>query len=89
MTTAAATKPKTETPEAGPTASRGYVAGSHTALVRAEHDKRRVELLARDEVLSHEIEARQAERDDINEALRLLSEPASNVVRLDREPGAA
>lgn len=84
MTAAAATKPKIEKPKAAQPASRGYVAGSHAALVRAEHDKRRVELLARDEVLSHEIDAKQAERDDINEALRLLSEPASNVVKMER-----
>lgn len=52
-----------------------YVKGSHTAGVKADHDERRVAMLARDEVLAGEIQRRQDERDDINEALRLLSDP--------------
>ncbi len=61
-----------------------YVAGSHAARVRAEHDARRTELLARDEILAAEIETREAERHDINEALRLMSHPGDveNVVPL-------
>jgi hypothetical protein len=61
-----------------------YAPGSHTNSIRALHDARRTELLARDEVLSAEIEALQAERHDINEALQLMSQPASNVVDLAR-----
>lgn len=56
-----------------------YSPGSHTGAVRALHDQRRTELLARDEVLSAEIDAAQAERDDISEALRLMSKPAEVV----------
>ena len=56
-------------------ASGKYVAGSHAARVRAEHDERRTELLARDEILAGEIERREAERHDITEALRLMSDP--------------
>lgn len=66
-----------------------YVAGSHAARVRAEHDERRTELLARDEILAGEIERREAERHDINEALQLMSQPISaqlgNVVRMGSE----
>lgn len=65
-----------------------YVKGSHAAGVRADHDERRTALLARDEVLDGEIRRRQEERDDINEALRLMSEPApaaahANVVSIN------
>lgn len=61
-----------------------YVAGSHAARVRAEHDERRTALLARDEILAGEIERRETERHDISEALALMSEPATlaNVVPL-------
>jgi hypothetical protein len=59
-----------------------YAPGSHTGAVRALHDARRTELLARDEILSAEIEAAQAERDDISEALRLMSQPGEVVVAL-------
>lgn len=62
------------TPE--PARAAAYVKGSHSARVRAEHDERRTELLARDEVLAAEIEVRQNERHDINEALGLMSAPA-------------
>lgn len=56
-----------------------YVAGSHTARVHAEHEERRTELLARDEILAGEIERREAERHDIGEALRLMSDPGVSV----------
>ncbi|WP_375597595.1 hypothetical protein [Devosia sp. Naph2] len=59
-----------------------YSPGAHTGAVRALHDARRTELLARDEILASEIAAAQAERDDINEALKLMSGPAANVVDL-------
>lgn len=59
-----------------------YSPGSHTGAVRALHDARRTELLARDEILSAEIAAAQAERDDISEALRLMSQPGEVVVAL-------
>ena len=61
-----------------------YVKGSHTASVVVDHEERRTALLARDEVLDGEIRRRQEERDDINEALRLLSHPGepANVVTL-------
>lgn len=66
-----------------PAQPAAYVKGSHTASIRVDHDERRTALLARDEVLDGEIRRRQEERDDINEALRLLSDPgASNVVPL-------
>ncbi len=68
----------TTTPK--PVKAATYVKGSHAAGVRADHDERRTALLARDEVLDGEIRRRQEERDDINEALRLLSDPGSNVV---------
>lgn len=61
-----------------------YAPGSHTGAVRALHDARRTELLARDEILSSEIDAAQAERDDISEALRLMSQPAETVVALQK-----
>lgn len=61
-----------------------YAPGSHTGAVRALHDARRTELLARDEILSSEIEAAQAERDDISEALRLMSQPGETVVALQK-----
>lgn len=54
-----------------------YVKGTHASRVRSEHDERRTELLARDEILAGEIQRRQDERDDINEALRLLSDPGT------------
>ncbi|MFC3706063.1 hypothetical protein ACFOOL_15020 [Devosia honganensis] len=57
------------------TKAETYSPGAHTGAVRALHDARRTELLARDEVLASEIAAAQAERDDINEALRLMSPP--------------
>lgn len=83
MTTRPPRKPATEAAEAPPRPSRPrtYVAGAHTASIKAEHDQRRTELLARDEVLAAEIEAREAERHDISEALRLMSDPgpAKNV----------
>lgn len=81
--------PKTTPAEAvTPAKSTTYVKGSHTASVRADHDERRTALLARDEVLDGEIRRRQEERDDINEALRLTSEPAqvaayANVVSIN------
>lgn len=56
-----------------------YSPGSHTGAVRALHDARRTELLARDEILSAEIDAAQAERADISEALRLMSQPAETI----------
>lgn len=59
-----------------------YAPGSHTNSIRALHDARRTELLARDEVLAAEIEALETERHDINEALKLMSGPVSNVVDL-------
>ena len=59
-----------------------YVKGSHTARVRTEHDERRTELLARDEILAGEIQRREDERHDIGEALRLMSDHGmpSNIV---------
>ena len=66
-----------------------YVPGSHTSRVRAEHDARRVELLARDDVLASNIAALQAERDDIHEALQIMSSPAANVVELRAQQGRA
>lgn len=57
-----------------------YSPGSHTGAVRALHDQRRTELLARDEVLASEIAAAQAERDDINDALMLMSPPVEAAV---------
>lgn len=65
-------------------AKPAYVKGSHTASVIVDHEERRTALLARDEVLDGEIRRRQEERDDINEALRLLSHPGepANVVTL-------
>lgn len=70
-------KAATDTPDAPPRPSRNrtYVAGSHTASIKAEHDQRRTELLARDEVLASEIKTREDERHDISEALRLMSDP--------------
>lgn len=62
-------------PVVKPAKAIAYVKGSHTASVRVDHDERRTALLARDEVLAGEIQRRQGERDDINEALRLLSHP--------------
>lgn len=62
--------------------TEAYSPGSHTGAVRALHDLRRTELLARDDVLASEIAAAQAERDDISEALRLMSQPAETVVAL-------
>lgn len=59
-----------------------YAPGSHTSSIRALHDARRTELLARDEILSAEISALEAERHDINEALKLMSSPAETVVAL-------
>lgn len=80
------------TPVTKPAKPAAYVKGSHAARVRAEHDERRTELLARDEILAGEIERREAERHDINEALRLMSEPApaahANVVSINA-PAAA
>ncbi len=61
-----------------------YAPGSHTGAVRALHDARRTELLARDEILSAEIDAAQAERDDINQALQLMSQPGEVVVALKK-----
>ncbi len=61
-----------------------YAPGSHTSSVRAHHDALRTEMLSRDEVLAAEIAALQAERDDISEAMLLLSNPAANVVDLKR-----
>lgn len=61
-----------------------YAPGSHTGAVRALHDQRRTELLARDEVLASEIAGAQAERDDISEALRLMSQPAETIVALQK-----
>jgi hypothetical protein len=40
-------------------------------------------------VLSAEIEARETERHDIGEALRLMSSPAENVVELKARSAAA
>ncbi len=65
-----------------PAKTEAYAPGSHTASIRALHDARRTELLARDEVLAAEIEALQTERHDISEALRLMSSEASNVVEM-------
>ncbi len=59
-----------------------YAPGSHTNSIRALHDARRTELLARDEVLAAEISALEAERHDISDALSIMSSPASNVVEL-------
>ncbi len=56
-----------------------YSPGAHTGAVRALHDAQRTELLARDEILAAEIAAAQAERDDISEALLLMSKPADVV----------
>ena len=78
-TAATGTEPTTITK---PAKAPVYVKGSHTAAVRVDHDERRTALLARDEVLDGEIRRRQEERDDINEALRLLSDPGANVVHL-------
>lgn len=46
-----------------------YAPGSHTGAVRALHDARRTELLA---------------RDDIHQALQLMSPPAETVVALKK-----
>lgn len=70
-------KPETETAAARPTKAATYVPGSHSARIRTEHDERRTELLARDEVLAAEIAIRETERHDISEVLRLTSEPAA------------
>lgn len=82
---------KTDTTEvSAPRAGRAaaYVAGSHTAGILAEHDAKRTELLARDEVLAAEIDVRQNERHDINDALGLMSQPGvatTNVVAMAAE----
>ena len=69
--------------QAKPTKPASYVKGSHTARVRSEHDERRTELLARDEILAGEIQRREDERHDIGEALRLMSDPGeANIVPL-------
>ena len=68
------TKPENEV--TFPSKAASYVAGSHAARVRTEHNERRTELLARDEILAGEIERREQERHDISEALALMSEPA-------------
>lgn len=84
MTTTAKTTEVT-TPATKPSKPASYVKGSHTARVRSEHDERRTELLARDEILAGEIERRHAEREDIGEALRLMSDPGdakANIVPL-------
>jgi hypothetical protein len=73
---------KTATSEIERPRKAAYVAGTHTNRVKAEHEERRTELLARDEILAGEIERRQAEREDIGEALRLMSDPGTNVVPL-------
>lgn len=71
-----------------------YVPGSHAAGVRASRDAERTRLLARQDVVAAERDARQAEMDDIAEALALLSEPSKleafegNVTSLNRQ-GAA
>ena len=59
----------------------GYAPGGHSAAVRAQHDELRIALLARDEVLAAEIEARQRERDDISEALAMCSEPLKQAIQ--------
>lgn len=59
-----------------------YVAGSHSARVRAEHDERRTELLALRDVLEGQRSALVDQIEDIGEALMLLSDPGTNVVSL-------
>ena len=69
-------KPEVEANPVRTAKAQTYVPGSHSARIRTEHDERRTELLARDEVLAAEISIRETERHDISEALRLTSEPA-------------
>ena len=59
---------------------QGYVKGCHTALVRAEHDERRTELLALRDVLEGQRVGLVDQIEDIGTALMLLSEPGADVV---------
>jgi hypothetical protein len=68
------------------TKAHTYAPGSHTSSIRALHDARRTELLARDEVLAAEIEALTAERHDINAALQIMSSPAETEAALREAP---
>lgn len=71
------TKPETAPiPTPKHTAAPSYVAGSHAARVRQEHDVRRTELLALRDVLEAQRIAIVDQIEDIGTALMLLSEPA-------------
>lgn len=72
-------------PDHRPAKGPSYVKGSHAARVRAEQDERRVELLALHDVLSAQRDGLNDQLEDINEALRLLSEDAP-VPKTDRSP---